>query len=294
VGTAAARLILADRLTRFDAEGYVIVEDALSMQQVEGLLEIHERIYAEEKSAGRLAPAGGRSNRTGAMHSFGFVVRDPSYLDLLDLPSTFPLVCEVLGWNIHMYHCHIDQHPPVAGPVAPVWAWHQDGGRQNVELETEPTRPRLSIKVAYFLSDVSEPGRGNTLVLPGSHRRNRIPRPEPGASRLDHPEGAVPLCVRPGSAVLFDRRLWHSRTDNASGITRRALFLAYTYRWIRPRDTLGIDWESEPYRSLSPVRKQLLGYGDDAPSFWGIGDEPPLKEDLRGRGVLSPAAPITR
>jgi ectoine hydroxylase len=38
--------------------------------------------------------------------------------------------------------------------------WHQDGGRQNREIETTP-RSRLSVKLAYWLSDVSEPGSGN-------------------------------------------------------------------------------------------------------------------------------------
>ena len=44
--------------------------------------------------------------------------------------------------------------------------WHQDGGRQNREIETIP-RPRLSVKLPYCLSDVSEPGRGNLKVVPG-------------------------------------------------------------------------------------------------------------------------------
>ena len=41
--------------------------------------------------------------------------------------------------------------------------WHPDSGRVNIELETDP-RPRLSLKVAYFLTDVSEPGRGNFYI----------------------------------------------------------------------------------------------------------------------------------
>jgi ectoine hydroxylase-related dioxygenase (phytanoyl-CoA dioxygenase family) len=287
-------LISAEQRHTFETTGLLAVPDALSPEQMNRFSELHERIYAEERSAGRLASSASGSSRAGAMHTFGFVVRDPAYLDLLDLPSVFPLVCGLLGWNIHMYHCHIDQHPPVTGAVAPVWGWHQDGGRQNVEMDSEPTRPRMSIKVVYFLSDVSVPGRGNTLVLPGSHRLNRIPRPEPGVTHGEQPEGAVPLCVPPGTAVLFDRRLWHSRSDNTSSITRTALFLAYTYRWIRPRDTLPIDWTLEPYRSLSPIRKQLLGDGDDAPSFWGIGCDPPLKEWLRRRGLLDRTVPVLR
>ena len=32
---------------------------------------------------------------------------------------------------------------------------------------------------------------------------------------------------------MFDRRIYHARTANRSDVVRRALFLAYTYRWIR-------------------------------------------------------------
>ncbi len=287
VAPEVTRTLSDEQRREFEDRGYLTIRRALTPAQVGRYLELHERIYQEERAAGELAPAGGSSNRGGAMHAFAFVLRDPAYLELLDLATTFPFVWGILGWNIYMYHCHIDQHPPLPAPLSPVWAWHQDGGRQNLEVETEPTRPRLSVKLAYFLSDLSEPGRGNMLVLPGSHRRNRLPRPDGPDVGLHVPEGTIPVCVEPGSAILFDRRLWHSRSDNLSGITRRAFFLAYTYRWIRPRDDYEIAWDREPFASLSPVRQQLLGRGADPASHWGLGHEPnPLREWLRERGLV--------
>jgi ectoine hydroxylase len=279
-----------EQMGRFEEQGFLVVDDALTSGQVEHYLELHGLVYREERAAGRLAPLGGATNRPGAMHTFGFVLRHPSYLELLDLPATFPIVSRILGWNIYMYHCHIDQHPPMEAPSRPAWGWHQDGGRQNLEVETEPTRPRLSLKVAYFLSDLSEPGRGNLMVVPGSHRRNSISRPEHPESGFLHPKGAVPVCASPGAAVILDRRIWHSRSDNLSSLTRKALFLGYTYRWIRPRDDYPIDWDAEPYRGLSRVRRQLLGWGLDANSFWGLGgDTYPLREWMGERGLLDPA-----
>jgi hypothetical protein len=269
----ASSPIAPKELRAFEDDGYLVVNDALTPALLERYLDLQERIYQEAKRDGLLAPAGGVSNRPGTMHLFGFVLRDPAYLELLDLPTTFPRVCGILGWNIYMYHCHIDQHPPLGRALPPVWGWHQDGGRQNLEIETQPTRPRLSVKVAYFLSDLSEPGRGNMVIVPGSHHRNVLPRPEHPELGFAHPHQAIEVCVKPGSAVIFDRRLWHSRSDNRSTVTRQAFFTGYTYRWIRPRDDFPIDWDTEPYRSLSPVRKQVLGWGKDAMSFWGLGDD---------------------
>lgn len=51
--------------------------------------------------------------------------------------------------------------------------FHQNSGRVNADLEISP-RPRIPLKVAFWLSDVSEPGRGNFHVVPGSHLTDAI------------------------------------------------------------------------------------------------------------------------
>jgi ectoine hydroxylase len=141
----------------------------------------------------------------------------------------------------------------------------------------------MSLKVAFWLSDVSEPGRGNMLVVPGSHESNTLPRPDRPELGFDPPAGAEPVLASPGDALVFDRRLWHSRSDNLSEHTRRVVFLAYTFRWVRARDDLGIDPSSERFRRLTPVRRQLLGEPASPHHQWGlIPDAVPLHAE-RGR-----------
>ena len=55
----------------------------------------------------------------------------------IDPASVVRAGVSVLGWNVHVYHSHIDVHPPVAGDVPFRYEWHQDGGWQNKELETD-------------------------------------------------------------------------------------------------------------------------------------------------------------
>jgi ectoine hydroxylase len=273
----------AQRMAALDRDGFAAIPGALGPEAVRRLTAVVDRTYDRRAASGRLAA-------DGSLHMLGFVSRDPAFRQLVDLADPLALVAGVLGWNIYLYHCHIDQHPPVTDPLPPAWGWHQDGGRQNLETESEPTRPRLSVKLAYWLSDVSEPGRGNLMVVPGSHVRNRIPRPDRPELGFECPEGAIAVTARAGDAVLFDRRLWHSRSDNLSTVTRKALFMGYTYRWVRPRDAYPIDWEREPYRSLSPIRAQLLGWGSGAESFWALGEDAiPLREELRASGLLGSA-----
>jgi ectoine hydroxylase len=240
---------------RFERDGFVIVENALDAETTARLTAAADRVWAGE-----------RPDRS-ALHLLGFLGRDEAFVELVDHATTFPLVRELLGWNIYVYHCHLDVHPPLVEP--PRWRWHQDGGRQNLELESP--RPRLSVKVAYFLTDVTAPEQGALSVIPGSHTRDRLPTE-------CEPEEAIPLLVRAGTAVVFDRRLWHARGDNTSTRTRKALFYGYTYRWVRPRDELGIP--EAQIAGLEPVRRQLLGAGTSAIGYWI-----PTEEDVPLRAI---------
>lgn len=258
-------------LDRFDRDGFLVLPDALGPGEVRRLARLTERARRSARPAS-----------DGSVHALGFIASEPAFAALTDHPSVLGLVCSTLGWNVHVYHCHLDVHPPARPEGAAPWRWHQDGGRQNLEIETDP-RPRLSVKVAWFLSDVSRPGRGNLQVIPGSHRRNRLARPDDPATGFPPPEGAVDILATAGSAVLFDRRLWHARTDNRSRRTRRAVFLAYTYRWIRARDRYpeSAAW----FAALSPVRRQLLGAAASEDGHWVPTEaDVPLRAWMRERG----------
>ncbi len=244
---------MKDTTAALEREGFVVLEDALSTREVARLADAVDRVWRAEA-------------RDGDLHRLAFVGLDDAFVELVAHERTLPLVRRLLGENIYVYHCHLDVHAPLGAAVAPRWRWHQDGGRQNVDLESP--RPRLSVKVAYFLTDVSDVEHGPMWVLPASHRRDTLDRPTPDAV---HPPGALPLLVPAGTAVVFDRRLWHARGDNVSGPPRKALFYAYTYRWIRPRDDLDLD--AARVAALDPVRRQLLGAGTGAIGHWFPSDE---------------------
>jgi ectoine hydroxylase len=241
-----------EQRAQFEKDGYLIIRGALTPTEVEYYAAVIDRVYAEQQAAGVVKPG-------GPMHVLSAVANCPEAAGLIDHPATFPLVWSILGWNVHIYHSHLDIHPPIPTNAPFRFEWHQDGGRQNRELEGEP-RQRMSVKLAFWLSDVSEPGRGNFKILPGSHKTNWIDGPPRRDIEWPDPEGAIEVCVNPGDAVFFDRRLWHCRTNNYSDITRKAMFFGYTLRWIAIRDEIAGAGNEEWVGSLSPVRKQLLGH----------------------------------
>ncbi len=274
-----SHLLTDEERDHFEKQGYLYVPNALPTDMRERLLEAVDKLHNNALAKGKAKPDThwGFSN---------FLGTDDVFLDLVDHPTTLPKVWGILGWNIYLYHAHMHVKPPAASDAqeGDGWLeWHQDSGRVNIEMETHP-RPRLSLKVAYFLTDVSEPGRGNFYIRPGSHYSD-VPLPEVEISRdpleksaSSIPDDAIPVCVEPGTAVLFDRRLWHSRSPNTSQITRKALFYGYGYRWIRQKDDMTVE---HLYERCDPIRRQLLGA-----AVKNNGRYVPTDEDVPLRGWL--------
>lgn len=253
--------------TFFETNGYLIVENAIDDKLSSRLLAAVDRVDARERSA----------DLQGKLLSVPDIIQeDDAFVELSTQTTTFPKVWGILGWNIYLYHSHLDV-TPTENAIAQNWsvAWHQDSMRVNDEIESNP-RPRLSLKIGYYLSDVSQPGRGNTLVVPGSHLNNEIDCEADGES---NPAGAEPLCVPAGSAVLLDRRIWHSRSANSSDIARKVVWLGYSYRWLRPKDEMTV---AHLYAQLDPIPRQILGDGLTANGVYDPTDaDVPLRQWLR-------------
>ncbi len=219
--------------TQFERDGFIVIENALPAQMVEGLINAVDSVKA----------------------GVDFIGKDDRFLELVDWHRTFPKVWGILGWNIHLYHTHITVTPPVPledRPSKKRLHWHQDSGRVNLDIETIPA-PRISVKIGYFLTDVSEGGRGNFSVIPGSHLVDEVEYPADGVS---NPPEAHEVRVPAGTAVIFDRRIWHAGGWNFSDITRKVLFVGYSLRWFHPRDAMTV---SHYMDRCDAIQRQLLG-----------------------------------
>ena len=242
--------------TKFERDGFIVIENALPAPMVEGLIEAVDSVKA----------------------GVDFIGKADRFLELIDWPRTLPKVWGILGWNIHLYHTHITVTPPVPledRPSKKRLHWHQDSGRVSLDIETVPA-PRISVKIGYFLTDVSEGGRGNFSVIPGSHLKDEVEYPTDGVS---NPPDALEVRVPAGTAVIFDRRIWHAGGWNFSDITRKVLFVGYSMRWFHPRDAMTV---SHYMDRCDPIQRQLLGSKTGNLGLTSPKDEDvPLREWMR-------------
>ena len=262
---------------QFETDGYFILEDALEPDHNAQIAATIQRLRRD----GRLSPSGHNLGVDGRVHHPDFLSLDQSFIDLLDHPRTFPKVWDILGWNIYSYHTHLGISDPIEGSYDPdtlALRWHQDSMPSSRDMPELNVPARMSLKIGYFMTDVSEPGRGNFWVVPGSHVR----------PTLQAPDGAIPLCVAPGSAVFFDRRLWHAASPNYWHTPRMFLAYGYGYRWLRTKDQMTIP--PDVMERSDPIRRQLLGFTTSENNRFNPEDEDvPLRTWLEAHD-LQPAA----
>ena len=185
-------------------------------------------------------------------------------------PTTFPKVWDILGWNIQLYHSHLISTPPL-GPddPDPGYNWHKDSGRLNQELETEP-QPRISVEDRLLLDGHFEPGRANLYVIPGSHLTNRLQDVKDG----------MPVLAKPGTAVYFDRRIFHASSPNTSThTTPQGSLLRVQLPLAAAPDDMTI---AHYLHQCDPIQKQLLGISVSG----GHGYSSPQEEDVPLRGWM--------
>ncbi|MDA0708746.1 MAG: phytanoyl-CoA dioxygenase family protein [bacterium] len=264
----------------FKEQGYLIIPDVLPTPMVSDLVQAVDRVDAEERARMGHAP-------DDRINHYDFIGKDDRFLEPLDWYRTFPKVWGLMGWHIQLYHTHLTVTPPAPQGQSLEHdgyglGWHQDSGMINQDFDQDP-RPMVSLKVAFFLTDTSETGRGNFYVIPGSHTRNKFPGEDRNAL---HPEG-IPVLAPAGSAVFFDRRIWHSASANYWTEARRVLFYGYSYRWLRPRDDMQV---AHYLDRCDPIRKQLLGVSYSG----GRGFTSPTPADVPLRTWLEEQGQVTK
>jgi hypothetical protein len=286
--------ITDEQRQQFDADGFFLVEDALTPTEVEEFIAIIDEFYEQYCRERELNP-----NQPFQMRNV--VARHRRLRDLIDHPTILPLVVDVIGYNIQLRTSHIDVRPPqppedgqkALGARDSFFPWHSDGPDHGWPRINERI-PFMEIKVGYYLTDLTEHNSGAICVVRGSHRESQ--RREKDGRRAIDPERVFEVNVRPGTAMIWRTALLHCLTPNLSTRARKCMYYGYQHRWIRPSDYE--HQASEVLEGCTPIQRQLLGelgtgrqnYAGDDPDvhpvsrYWRPKDEDiPLKAWAEGQ-----------
>src|SRR5437899_5281961 len=121
----AARLTDEQR-RQFERDGFLVIPEALPPAMVERLLAVVDRLYDQGLREQGLS-------ETNRWEMRNCLPADDLFLELVDWPSTFPLVVDLMNWNIHL----ITSWLMVRAPGPPAWkgaGWHRTGGTAAWEL----------------------------------------------------------------------------------------------------------------------------------------------------------------
>ena len=245
------RTITQGQRDQFARDGYLVFPGVLAQAEIDGISTAVDRLYARDVLESDNPDPRRRMDALGVLHE------DQVFIDLIDHPSMFGAVLDILGPYIQFGLATATVHPP--NPVFTGFL-HIDGGPHLQRIRASETSWPLQVKVLWFLTDVSEPDMGNIVFVPGSHLR---PFPEEGGfdEYGELPSATTPgttqVLAKAGDALIFTHSLWHGGAANLSRMTRKNIQYGYNQMFFR-----NFDYDPIPPAVLAactPRQRRLLG-----------------------------------
>jgi ectoine hydroxylase-related dioxygenase (phytanoyl-CoA dioxygenase family) len=235
----------------FHRDGFVVVQDALTPEQLAFAQDGAQRVIAEQMAATPLEKA----NRGFARYSFGPQLHHPEWRQLVDLPTVLPILERL--WNSADFTC-MGAGGDYSAPGSEIQPLHSDiGDFLNDPLGQVTVRdlPTPFIVVNFLMVEFLEQN-GAIRFVPGTQRsRHPIPPLEEEPERMRR--GI--LCAPAGTAVIRDVRCWHGGTANRSDEIRPMTSAGYLAPWFR-MPQYGDRLPRSIYDTLSPRGKQLCRF----------------------------------
>ncbi|MBV9927469.1 MAG: phytanoyl-CoA dioxygenase family protein [Acidobacteria bacterium] len=156
-----ARTLTPEQIGQFERDGYLLLENHFTPEEVRLLLDEIPHVFAED-SPRRIKETSGAVRSVFAVHTTNHTFRCLSYLNRLVEPAR-----QLLGSEVYIHQFKVNAKVALEGDQ---WEWHQDFLYWHKE-DGMPS-PRV-LTAVVFLQDVDE-FNGPMLLIPGSHREGMI------------------------------------------------------------------------------------------------------------------------
>ena len=207
----------------FDRDGYLILENALTTEEVHHYRKVLEDVAVQHPN---YTPGKPFTPWSGVAHLH------PVLTAVIDHPRHVGSAYDLYGELLKLHNSQFFLRPPGISNTK----WHNDGARAVPYRVYAPSLP-LHLKVAYWLTDLPEEQMGNLVISPGSHKSQHFPA---YTKPLNVP-GQIAVCVPAGTLMLMNGNLFHTVQDNVSEVTRCNLFYTYCPSWVCEADRFFCD-----------------------------------------------------
>jgi hypothetical protein len=210
---------------QFDRDGYLLIENALTKDEVAGFIETIDRVVAKHPA---YTPGKPFAPWDGVAHLH------PALTELIDHPRHIGFAYDLYGELLKLHNSQFFLRTPGKTGTK----WHNDGARAVPYGVYAPLIP-LQLKIAYWLTDLPHPHMGNLVVVPGSQKSQKFD----AYTKDREVEGQYVVCVPAGTMMLMNGNIFHTVQDNESDITRYNFFYTYCPSWVCEADRLACDEE---------------------------------------------------
>ena len=189
----------------FDLDGYLIIKNVLTPQEVKRLNEVADATFVRDYDD----PNEDSKGRKGRRQVGRVSAWSPETQALIDHPRILPYLIELLGPTFRLDHdyCIFMRPGAACGRLHGSPGGHRGSQRKYLYLEGEMLNG-LSV-VTFFLAD-AKAGDGGFTCIPGSHKTNfgqNVPLEVRDFERV--PDYMVQPEVEAGDALIFTEALMH-------------------------------------------------------------------------------------
>jgi len=165
------------QLNHFDRDGYLVLPDLFSSQEVQTLSARLPALFAEDH------PGNIREKHTGEVRTaMGIHLRDEVFAKLVRHPRLLGPAMQLAGNELYIQQVKVNVKGAFGGEV---WQWHYDFATHHSE---DGVPQPLALNLHIFLDDVTE-FNGPLYFIPGSHKHG------PAPATLDTTTTSYPLWV---------------------------------------------------------------------------------------------------
>lgn len=228
----------------FDLRGFVVVEDALSEDEVTALNDAVDDILPLEP--GEWHGHVQRRDQTGVVGDsvqLQQIYELSPFHTLIDHPSWYDHVTRFVGnqddFDTHHGPVFIDENFFQITPQGEGTAIHSGGHNRTKRLQFRHHKGDFhcgQINVLVALNDIG-PGDGATMAVPGSHKQNFAPPfiSDAQGETLEDVPGAEEIHLDAGDALLFVDSVMHGSATRSNPGERRFAVFRYGPSWAVSR-----------------------------------------------------------